>query len=898
MSLLAAAAGLTAGALGAAGLGRLREHRATPRGLSDLLGWGFLVGEGVVLMKDGSFLAAWRVRGRDLASSTAAEVANLAGHANVALAALGDGWMVHADAVRRDATGYAPAERCHFPDPVSAAIDGARRARYASVGEHYETEAVLAVTYTPPAGLAGHLQTRLVRGRDGGSAAEVWGRLVGQFERDLRGVSDRLSAAMRVERLASAALLRHLHECLTGLPDDVGVPGGGAYLDYALSDQPFVGGFEPRIGGKHVRVVAVQGYPNATRPGLADPALRLPFPYRWSVRFLPLSPATAVKAIGKAQLGWFQKRRGAGDWVKDLASKQKRETTELDLAFQDGNATQMVHDAGAARAANSGGEVRFGYLTVGAVVMADTGREADERAAALLKVVRDLGFTGRVEDVNAVDAFLGTLPGHGHPNLRRPLLTTENVVDVLPLTAPWGGHEAVPSQLFPPDSPPLLWAKTDGSTPFRLCLHEGDVGHTLVVGATGAGKSVLVGLLLAQWRRYERARTVTFDVGYSHYVSGRAMGAAHYDLAGPLAAQNPVQMQPLRDVHLPEVRTWAADWVEQLVELQGQALTPEERGRLTHAIALLAENPPEGRTLTALLVNLGTERLRALVRPYTLEGAYGALFDADRDSFGRGGEGGGGVRHQVVELSHLVGMSDRVLVPALTYLFRRVEESLDGSPTLIVIEEAWAALMHGRFADRLRQWLLTLRKRNASVVVVAHTAAQIREVENSSMIVESCPTRIFLPNPDAAQSDTAALYRGFGLNQAEVSRLAQATQKKHYYYRSPSGARMFDFALSPVELAFLTALPGRSADETVREAAALAAERGATWPADWLRLAGLPEEADAMDRRLATAAGGAPNGPGTPPGRASATHADVAQGTGASGSPAPTPPVTSAPALP
>ena len=708
MSLLAAAAGLTAGALGAAGLGRLREHRAAPRGLSDLLGWGFLVGEGVVMTKDGSFLAAWRVRGRDLASSTAAEVVNLAGHANAALAALGDGWMVHADAVRRDAVGYAAPERCHFPDPVSRAIDGARRARYAAVGEHYETESVLSVTYTPPAGLASELEKRLVRGRDGVSAPEVWDRLVGQFERDLRGVRDRLSAAMRVDRLGSADLLRHLHESLTGLGHAVGVPGRGAYLDYALADQPFVGGFEPRVGGKHVRVVAVQGYPNATRPGLADPALRLPFPYRWSVRFLPLSPTTAVKAIGKAQLGWFQKRRGAGDWVKDLASKQKRETTELDLAFQDGNATQMVHDAGAARAANSGGEVRFGYLTVCAVVMADTRRIADERAAALLKAVRDLGFTGRVEDVNAVDAFLGSLPGHGHPNLRRPLLTTENVVDVLPLTAPWGGHEAVPSQLFPPDSPPLLWARTDGSTPFRLCLHEGDVGHTLVVGATGAGKSVLIGLLLAQWRRYAGARTVTFDVGYSHYVSGRAMGAAHYDLAGPLAAGRPVEMQPLRDVDRPEVRTWAVDWVESLVELQGQALTPEERGRVAHAVGLLAENPPEGRTLTALLVNLGTERLRALVRPYTLEGAYGQLFDADRDSFG-----GGEARHQVVELSHLVGMSDRVLVPALTYLFRRVEEGLDGSPTLIVIEEAWAALMHGRFADRLRQWLLTLRKRNA-----------------------------------------------------------------------------------------------------------------------------------------------------------------------------------------
>ena len=857
MSLIAAAAGLAAGSLGAATLGKLREHRRTPQALSDLLGWGFLVGEGGVLTKDGSFLAAWRVRGRDLASSTVGEVAALATHVGAALSAYGDGWMIHADAVRREAVGYALPERCHFPDPVSALVDETRRARYTATAEHYETESVFSLTYTPPPGLVGRLQKAVVAGRDGardGSRGGVdWDRLLGQFEREARGLRDRLSSAVRIERLGSADLLRHLHECLTGLPHAVGVPGRGAYLDYALADQPFVGGFEPRVGGKHVRVVAVQGYPNATTPGLADPLLRLPFPYRWSLRFLPFSPATATKVIGKAQLGWFQKRRGAGDWVKDMASKEKRQDTEMDLAFQDANASQMVLDAGAARASNTGGELRFGYLTACAVVMAESGRAADDRAAGLLKAVRDLGFTGRVEDVNAVDALIGSLPGHGHANLRRPVLSTDNLVDLLPLTAPWGGHREVPSGLFPPGSPPLLWAKTDGSTPFRLCLHEGDVGHTLVVGATGAGKSVLVGLILAQWRRYAGARTVTFDVGYSHYVSGRAMGAAHYDLAGPLAAGRPVEMQPLRDVDRPEVRTWAVDWVESLVELQGERLSPDERGRLAHAVGLLAESPSEDRTLTALLVGLGDERLRALVRPYTLEGPYGQLFDADRDSFGAGSgpsRGEEGVRHQVVELSHLVGMSDRVLVPALTYLFRRVEEGLDGSPTLIVIEEAWAALMHGRFADRLRQWLLTLRKRNAAVVVVAHSPAQFRDpgVKGAQLLVESCPTRIFLPNPDAAEPDTASLYRWLGLNEAEVARLARARKKQDYYVRSPSGARTFDLALGPLEMAFLGTLPGRSADETVREAARLADADPKRWPTEWLRLCGLDAEADALER--------------------------------------------------
>ena len=360
-----------------------------------------------------------------------------------------------------------------------------------------------------------------------------------------------------------------------------------------------------------------------------------------------------------------------------------------------------------------------------------------------------------------------------------------------------------------------------------------------------------------------------FDVGYSHYVLGLAAGARHYDLAapsvaagvGPAGAPESVELQPLRDVDRPEVQTWAVDWLEALVELQGEGVSPTERQRLTHAVRLLADNDPDDRTMTALMVNLGDERLRALVRPYTVEGPYGQLLDGRRD-------GVLDAPHQVFELSHVIGMSDRVLVPVLLHLFRRVENQLGGAPTLIVIEEAWAALMRSLFADRLRQWLLTLRKRNAAVVVVAHSPAQFKDpaVQGAQLLVESCPTRIFLPNPDALEPDTALLYRWLGLNEAEVEIVGRGQKKRHYYLRSPSGARRFELALSPVELAFLGAPSGLSAAEAVREAAALAAEHGPAWPAEWLRRRGLPADADRL-ADLAAATGAwepAPAAPGTP----------------------------------
>lgn len=141
----------------------------------------------------------------------------------------------------------------------------------------------------------------------------------------------------------------------------------------------------------------------------------------------------------------------------------------------------MAEDAGGAASENAHGAVRFCYVTQTAVVT-DADPEAAARSANdLLKTLADRGFTGRIETVNALEAYLGSLPGHGYPNLRRPLLSTRNVADLLPLTSVWPGLASNPSPYFAPGSPPLLWAKTGGATPFRLNIHDSDVGHTCPV---------------------------------------------------------------------------------------------------------------------------------------------------------------------------------------------------------------------------------------------------------------------------------------------------------------------------------------------------------------------------------------------------------------------------------
>jgi type IV secretion system protein VirB4 len=142
--------------------------------------------------------------------------------------------------------------------------------------------------------------------------------------------------------------------------------------------------------------------------------------------------------------------------------------------------------------------------------------------------------------------------------------------------------------------------------------------------------------------------------------------------------------------------------------------------------------------------------------------------------------------------------------------------------------------MESRFADRIKQWLLTLRKQNAAVVLVAHTPAQIAELDNREIIVDSCPTKIYLPNPEAMDPESIKLYRSMGLNDREIHIIARATKKKHYFFKCPLGSRLFDLDLGPTALAFVTPPSGISFEALKERVAEMKDAYGPNWVYCWL----------------------------------------------------------------
>lgn len=202
------------------------------------------------------------------------------------------------------------------------------------------------------------------------------------------------------------------------------------------------------------------------------------------------------------------------------------------------------------------------------------------------------------------------------------------------------------------------------------------------------------------------------------------------------------------------------------------------------------------RTLTGLSVLLQSNSLKRALQPYCLGGASGRLLDAEFERLGESSV-------QAFETEGLIGTSAAPAV--LAYLFHRIGDRLDGRPTLLIVDEGWLALDDEDFAGQLREWLKTLRKKNASVIFATQSLSDIDGSAIAPAIIESCPTRLLLPNERAIEPQITAIYRRFGLNDRQIELLSRATPKRDYYCQSRRGNRMFELGLGEVALAFTAA---------------------------------------------------------------------------------------------
>jgi len=787
----------------------LAEYRQRPALLADWLPWAGLVASGVVLNKDGSFQRTARFRGPDLDSATLGELVATTARLNNALRRLGSGWALFVEAERRPAADYPHSD---FPEPLSWLVDEERRAAFEEAGSHYESGYHLTLVYLPPEESRARAAKLLYENTP--TAGVDWRERLAAFIAETDRVFDLLGGVMpEIAWLNDSETLTYLHGCISTRRYRIGVPEVPFHLDALLTDSALVGGLAPILGDQHVRVVTVLGFPTSTWPGLLDDLNRLGFAYRWSTRFLCLDKAEAEKELTRLRRQWFAKRKNMVALLRETIFQQESPLVDSDAANKATDADAALQELGS-------DQVAFGYMTTTVTVMDTDAATADEKQRRVERAIQCRGFVTIPETLNAVEAWLSSVPGHAYANVRQPSISTLNLAHLMPMSAVWAG----PEKNGHLDGPPLIVTRTDGATPFRLVTHIGDVGHTLVVGPTGMGKSVLLAVLAMQFRRYRGSRIFAFDMGRSMRATLLGLGGEHYDLG----TDGAIAFQPLARIDQEGTRTWASEWVEGRLTHEGITVGPDEKAAIWSALGSLVGAPLEQRTLTGLSVLLQSNTLRQALAPYVLGGAHGRLLDADHDRLGSADVQG----FEMEELMH----SKAAVLAVLGYLFARFDERFDGAPTLLILDESWLFLDDPVFAARIRQWLKTLRKKNVSVIFATQSLADIKDSSIAPAIIESCASRIFLPNPQATEPQIRTIYEGFGLNSRQIEIVATAQPKRDYYYQSRLGNRLFDLDLGPVALAFA----GASTSQDQRDIDRVLLDAGAPgFTSAWLRHAGL-----------------------------------------------------------
>lgn len=737
----------------------------------------------VVINKDGSLQASWSYRGPDLDSEIKERLAIITSQMNNAFSTLETEWFLYFEAQRSASLSYAT--DTHFPDPITKAIDDERKMLFLD-SQHFESNYYATVNWMPPNDQQGRIKEIVIEGR---KRKEITGndhlKIFWEKVNKIFNIFDALK--IPAQFLTQNEMLTYLHSIISDNPRKLSMPKHPLLLDHYLYDTPLYGGLEPRLGKKHIRVIVPLTYLEDTVFGLFDRLNRLDFAYRWTTRFCCLSKQDAVSALEGIKNGWNGKIKSLRSMAKELIFNRE------DDGNINENAQRKFDEVKDAIHAVESDSTNYGYYSTAIIVMDEDEEVVEKKAKFVWQQIRNLNMKAKIEDLNALDAWMGSIPGAVGHYIRKPMVSTGNLVHLIPISDVWAG----PERNNYLNGPALLYTQTDGNTSFRLNLHIGSVGHTFLVGPTGAGKSVHLNMLAASLRKYKDARVIIFDKGASSRVLTEGVGGRFYDLG---KEKSKLSFQPLARVDDEIERQWAQEWLCDFARNENMEITPERKQFIWDSLNTLATMPQRHRTITSFINYLQDTNLKTTFSPLSLGGAYGYIFDSNEDNLEFSS-------WQSFEMEQLM-QSRSIIGPVLMYIFHRIEGKLSekkkSGPTGIILDECWVFFDNPMFVEKIRNWLKTLRKSNAFVIFATQSLADITKSPIFSTVLESCQSKIFLPNKDALEESTKKTYVSFGLNQRQIQIISEAIPQRQYYYTSPLGSRLYDLALEscPVTLAY------------------------------------------------------------------------------------------------
>ncbi|MBW3559466.1 MAG: VirB4 family type IV secretion system protein [Proteobacteria bacterium] len=693
-----------------------------------------------------------------------------------------------------------------YPDPFSRVLDEAWRSRLGA-RKLYVNDLFLTLIRRPLQGRAGFLQ-ELLRSARGASDRQERAAALARDQSALNGARDGLLSALE----PYGARLLTAYDCAQGLCSEpleflsllfngesrpVRVPEAdlGHYLPYrrvSFGADAIEFGRAGRLERSFGAIVSVKDYPGTSAPGMLDDLLRLP-----------------VEMVLTESFG-FVDRQMTLDRM-NLALRRMRAA--------DDEALSLRRDLVTAKDDVAAGRSTFGEHHLTVMVRAPMLEALNNAAADVQSAFTELGVIAVREDVNLEPAFWAQFPGNFKFIARRALISSGNFAGL-------ASYHSFPTGQAANNhwGPAITVLETTSAGPYYFNFHKGDLGNFTIIGPSGSGKTVVLAFLLAQAQKIS-PRTVYFDKDRGAEIFLRAIGG-RYDVLRP---GQPTGLNPLLLADEPINRRFLVDWTTKLVTSRGEPLDAEDRAKISEAVDANFAQPQEYRRLRyfAELFRGGRRPtagdIAARLTPWYGGGDYAWLFDNADDALDLE------VRTIGFDMTQILD-DPAARTPAMMYLFHRVEQRLDGAPTVIVIDEGWKALDDEVFIGRIKDWEKTIRKRNGIVGFGTQSAQDALSSKISSAIIEQAATQIFMVNPKAQEAEYCG---GFGLTSHEFDLIRTL----------PDTARCFlikhgnDSVVARLNLSgmpeLLTVLSGR--EGTVRRLDDIRKSVGDA-PGDWLPL--------------------------------------------------------------
>jgi type IV secretion/conjugal transfer VirB4 family ATPase len=725
--------------------------------------------ETTFLTKSGDVGMILSVPGVDYESFDHAEQEYAVKRLEAALKAFGPGFHVYQYLFKSNRPDIPFAK---YDDPIIEAAIDQRRQFFEDKRDHlYQVEifyaivlegprsksgvgAAFAQLFRDPAGAVGELRTQFTNNSMKVLLRSQIENELARLEQKVQAFVRQLADFMQIEVLNTQGQFRFFRRLLNY--DEwriAGRPQSTQFLDYQVVNSNIEAERDHlRVGDHVVRVLTMKEAITETRPLVLDSLLKIPANFYVVTEWTPLATDKARKEVNKRRRHFNMSKTGLVSQMGNDAAK----TNPRDVLVDESKQADIENLGDCLRSLGDGQSLGDFSLTI--VVYAATKAETDQLIGEFTSVFTNADGNLFTETYNQLNAYFATIPGNYAQNLRKLYLLNTNYADLSFLFTILLGEKRNAHL----GTEYLAVLETDNSTPYFLNLHNGEVAHTLILGMTGSGKSYLCSFLLQNAQKYAPL-TFIFDIGGSFQSLTSIFGGSYLNVG---QEARDFTINPFSLPHTKENLQFLFSFFRVLIEGNGQRyrLDFKEERKLWDGIERMYVLEPDQRTISNFGNIIG--ELKERLHRWTCGGQYGFLFDNAEDtlSFSR------------FQTFNFAGWGDApdVLEPLLFYVLHRASNEIADPAKLatfkmFLLDEAWLFIKNETIRNYVVQGQKTWRKLNAAMILATQSLKELQESGMLQIVSESCPTKIFLANPEM---DREVYREAFHLNDTELELIA------------------------------------------------------------------------------------------------------------------------------